>query len=40
MPCKAKEVTFQDDRQASSEQGELRLGIRACRSNIVGQIAL
>ena len=26
-------VTFKDDRQASSEQGKLRLGIRACKSN-------
>lgn len=33
MPCKAKDVTFEDDRQASSEQGKLRLGIRACCSN-------
>lgn len=26
-------VTFEDDRQASSEQGKLRLGKRACKSN-------
>ncbi len=33
MQCKAKEYPFEDDRQASNEQGKLRLGIRACSSN-------